>query len=51
MDIKKPSLPWKYALTPLGLKKVRYAILRHIEASSATIQDIDNWHKKTGGTG
>lgn len=37
MEILKPSLPWRYTLTPLDLKKVKYIVLHHIEASKATI--------------
>ncbi len=51
MDIKKPSLPWRYALTPLDLKKVKYIVLHHIKASRATIQDVDTWHKQNGWNG
>jgi hypothetical protein len=37
-----------YPLKPLNLEEIQYIVIHHAEASSATWQDINKWHKEFG---
>lgn len=38
------TLNWRFPLTPLNLPGVKYIILHHAEAETATPEDIHEWH-------
>jgi N-acetylmuramoyl-L-alanine amidase len=51
MRIEYPVLKYAKPLIPLNLDKVKYITLHHIEALSATPQDIHKWHLENGWSG
>jgi len=51
MNVIKPNLIFKEPLTPLNLDGVFFLVVHHIEATSATIEDIHRWHLDKGWDG
>jgi len=51
MDIIKTNFEYNPPLRPLDLDAVNYIIIHHLGASTATPEDINQWHKENGWSG
>jgi len=51
MNIVNANLKFRNLLKPLNIKNVRYIVIHHPEAITATPQDIHQWHIERGWSG
>jgi N-acetylmuramoyl-L-alanine amidase len=51
MNIINTNLKYKNKLIPLDLSKVEFIFIHHIEARTATVEDIHRWHLNNGWNG
>jgi len=51
MNIITPKLNWKGKFTPLDVSKIKYLVVHHAQHSTATVEDIHQWHLNNGWLG
>lgn len=51
MNIVQTDFKYRTPLTPININNIKYIILHHPEAITATPEDINNWHIEKGWSG
>jgi hypothetical protein len=51
MNVVNASLKFNGELIPLKLDKIKFLVVHHIEANTASVDDIEAWHKGFGWAG